>query len=216
MLTVNQLIDFETKIGDLFNNKQIKAPIHLYHGNEDKMLQIFKNINIENDWICCTWRNHYQALLKNIPQELLTQKIIAGKSMIMNLPEYKFICSSIVGGIPSIAVGISQGISIQNKAEHVWCWVGDMSAETGAFHEAHKYARNYKLPITFIVESNKLSVLTPTDEVWNRTIPYFIDDVDRFNSKMISDEIYEQPNLMYYQYKNTKYPHAGAGQRVQF
>jgi pyruvate dehydrogenase E1 component alpha subunit len=216
MLTAEQLIDFETKIGDLFNNKQIKAPIHLYHGNESKMLDIFSLINIQSDWVCCTWRNHYQALLKGIPEDLLTEKIIAGKSMIMNLPDYKFICSSIVGGIPSVAVGIALGISLRKINEHVWCWIGDMSAETGAFHEAYKYARNHKLPITFIVESNKLSVLTPTDDIWKRDIPYFIDSEDIFIAKIAADEIYEQPNLLYYQYNNTKYPHAGAGKRIQF
>lgn len=216
MLSVEQLIGFETKIGNLFNNKEIKAPIHLYYGNEDKMIEIFKRINIDTDWVCCTWRNHYQALLKGIPTELLTEKILAGKSMVMNLPEYKFICSSIVGGIPSIALGIALGVSLQGGSEQVWCWVGDMSAETGAFHEAYKYARNHNLPITFVVESNKLSVLTPTDEIWKRDIPYFIDNKDELEHAIKHSLIYEQPNLLYYQYTNTKYPHAGAGQRVQF
>ena len=133
MVTKETLINYETEIGDIFNQGKIKAPIHLYHGNEDTMLSIFADIDTENDWVCCTWRNHYQALLKGIPSSLLKEKIINGKSMIMNLPEYKFICSSIVGGIPSIAAGIAMSIKLQNKTNKVWCWVGDMSAETGAF-----------------------------------------------------------------------------------
>ena len=40
-MTVEKLIEFENKIGDMFNNKQIKAPIHLYNGNEEKMIDIF-------------------------------------------------------------------------------------------------------------------------------------------------------------------------------
>jgi len=95
------LINFETKIGDAFNNGEISAPIHLYHDNEDIMIKLFKDINIENDWICCTWRNHYQGLLKGIPADILEENIRKGKSMVATLPEYKFICSSIVGGIPS-------------------------------------------------------------------------------------------------------------------
>ena len=67
MVTKNELIEFETKIGDAFNNGEIKAPIHLYHGNEDLITEVFKDIDIENDWVCCTWRNHYQGLLKGIP-----------------------------------------------------------------------------------------------------------------------------------------------------
>ena len=211
-----ELIDFEIKIGDMFNTKQIKAPIHLYHGNEEKMIEVFKYINKENDWVCCTWRNHYQALLKGVTPERLTEEIVKGKSMIMNLPEHKFICSSIVGGIPSVATGIALGEKLAGTGNHVWSWCGDMSAETGAFHEAYKYARTQFLPITFIVESNGLSVTTPTKEVWNRSIPYYIDDKFEFISRMETGGIYTQPNLIYYQYTNTKYPHAGAGQRVQF
>lgn len=216
MVTFNELIEFENNIGNLFNNKKIKAPIHLYHGNEEKMIEIFKSIDIENDWVCCTWRNHYQALLKGIPADFLTDEIIKGKSMVQTLPEYKFICSSIVGGIPSIATGIAMGNKLDKNSSHVWCWLGDMSAETGHFHEAYKYARNNELPITFVVETNGMSVLTPTDDIWKREIPYYIDDVSTCIDILYNDGIYKQPNLLYYRYTNNKYPHAGAGQRVQF
>ena len=216
MVTAEELIKFESQIGDLFNNKQIKSPIHLYSGNEEKMIEIFKSINVINDWVCCTWRNHYQAILKGIPMRFLQDEIIKGKSMVMTLPEYKFICSSIVGGIPSIATGIALGNKLEGLNNHVWCWVGDMSSETGAFHESYKYARNHNLPITFVVESNGLSVLTPTDEIWNRNIPYFIDNKELWMETISNNGIYEQPNLIYYHYSNKKYPHAGAGVRVQF
>ena len=65
-----ELIDFETKIGNAFNAGEIPAPIHLYHGNEDKIIEIFKDIDIKNDWVCCTWRNHYQGLLKVLKQDI--------------------------------------------------------------------------------------------------------------------------------------------------
>jgi len=211
-----QLIEFETRIGELFNQKQIKAPVHLYHNNEKKMIEIFNQVDKSNDWVCCTWRNHYQALLKGIPADFLEQEIIKGKSMVQTLPEYKFICSSIVGGIPSVAAGLALGEKLTGTNNHVWCFVGDMSAETGHFHEAYKYSRNHNLPITFVVESNDLSVLTPTNDIWKRTIPYFIDDKEKWQQQMSEQAIYTQPNLMYYQYSNTKYPHAGAGMRVQF
>lgn len=216
MVNKEDLIKFETEIGDMFNDKVIKSPIHLYNGNEEKMISVFNYINCNDDWICCTWRNHYQALLKGIPSELLKEYIIDGKSMVMNLPEYKFICSSIVGGIPSIATGIALNNKLNNIESKVWCWIGDMSSETSQFHEAYKYSRNHMLPITFIVESNDMSVLTPTNEVWAREIPYFIDNKDQFIELMNCDGIYRQPNLIYYKYKNNKYPHAGAGKRIQF
>jgi len=209
MVTKEDLISFETEIGSIFDEGKIKAPIHLYSGNEDYIIDIFKEIDIKNDWVCCTWRNHYQGLLKNIPKEEFKNNIVKGKSMVAMMPDHKFICSSIVGGIPSIATGIAFSIKLQNKSNKVWCWVGDMSAETGAFHEAYKFSVNHDLPITFIVEDNKKSVCTPTDTVWGRNNPYFLD-------KKYSTGILKQPKLYYYQYTNIKYPHAGAGKRVQF
>ena len=207
MITTQELIDFETEIGDLFNAAKIKAPIHLYANNEENIMRVFEKIDIEKDWICCTWRSHYQALLKGVPKDLLTQKILEGKSMVMNLPEYKFICSSIVGGIPSIATGIALAAKLKGTGERVWCWTGDMSAETGAWAEAYKYSVAHDLPITFVVEDNELSVMTPTKEVWG-TDKWYLPHQNR--------QWYENTNLIYYKYKNLKYPHAGAGVRVAF
>jgi pyruvate dehydrogenase E1 component alpha subunit len=207
MISKQELIDFETEIGQALTVKKIRAPIHLYHGNEDQIIRVFEKINVEYDWICCTWRNHYQALLKGIPADILHERILAGKSMVMNLPEYKFICSSIVGGIPSIATGLALAAKIKGTKEHVWCWVGDMSAATGAWSEAYRYAVAQQLPITFIVEDNELSVLTPTRELWGDNL-WYLPDQDQ--------DWYESQYLIYYKYKNTKYPHAGAGIRVQF
>jgi TPP-dependent pyruvate/acetoin dehydrogenase alpha subunit len=201
------LIDFETDIGETFNRGEIRAPIHLYAGSEDQIMRVFEKIDVEKDWICCTWRNHYQALLKNIPPAVIKERIMSGKSMVMNLPEYKFVCSSIVGGIPSIATGLALAAKLRGTDEHVWCWTGDMSAETGAWAEAYKYARAQDLPITFVVEDNELSVLTPTHEMWG-TNKWYLPAQNRV--------WHESKHLIYYKYKNTKYPHAGAGVRVQF
>ena len=207
-MNTTELVKFEEEIAGLFNSAKIKAPVHLYDGNESKIINVFKKIDIKNDWVCCTWRNHYQALLKGIPPEVLKEKIMEGKSMVMNLPEYKFICSSIVGGIPSIATGIALAAKLKGTQERVWCWTGDMSAETGAWSEAYKYAVAHDLPITFVVEDNGLSVLTPTHEMWG---------VDKwYLPPQNNGRDWESKHLIYYKYKNTKYPHAGAGVRVQF
>lgn len=202
-----ELIEFEKEIGDMFNAAKIRAPIHLYADNEDNIMRVFEKIDKDNDWVCCTWRNHYQALLKGIPPAIVKERILAGKSMVMNLPEYKFICSSIVGGIPSIATGIALASKLKGTNEHIWCWTGDMSAETGAWTEAYKYAIAQNLPITFVVEDNELSVLTPTHEMWGK---------DKWYLPTQNLTWYEGNHLIYYTYKNTKYPHAGAGVRVQF
>ncbi len=199
MVTKEQLIAFEEDIAHCFNAKQIRAPVHLSHGNEDKMMDIFKWIE-KDDWVCGSWRNHFMCLLKGVPPEELKARILRGKSMVMCIKEHNIICSSIVGGIPSIAVGIAWGLKLNKPPEQkhhnqVWCFVGDMSAKTGAFNEAYKYARGHCLPITWVIEDNGLSVETPTDVAWGT---------------------YPSTNMIRYKYKNIKFPHAGAGLRVQF
>lgn len=207
-MNIDELKNFEKDIGDTFNSGKIRAPIHLYDGNEELMLKVFDKINIKEDWVCATWRNHYQCLLKGVPPDILKEKIMNGKSMVMNLSEYKIVCSSIVGGIPSIATGIAAAIKYQKATNKVWCWTGDMSSLTGAWSEAYRYSVAHDLPITFIVEDNDLSVLTPTKEIWGKNHWYLPNSYD--------SDWYETKNLIYYRYKNNKYPHAGAGVRVQF
>lgn len=197
--TKQELIDFETEIGDCFNNSLIKAPIHLYFGNEEQMIQVFQNIKDE-DWVFCTWRSHYQCLLKGVPQEQLKKDIIAGKSITLCYPEYKIYSSAIVTGSIPISVGAALDLKRKNQTGHVWCFIGDMASETGTFFENWKYAVNHDLPITFVVEDNNKSVCTDTRKVWNTETLFFQEP---------------RAKVIYYQYES-KYPHAGAGKRIQF
>lgn len=199
MYTEQDLIDFETDIADCFNNGMIKAPIHLYYGNEKQIIEVFKNVK-KDDWVFCTWRSHYQCLLKGVPQELIKEDILKGKSITLCYPEYKVYSSAIVTGSIPISVGAALDIKNKNGTEHVWCFVGDMASETGAFFENWKYAVNHDLPITFVVEDNNKSVCTDTRKTWNTEHLYFE---------------FSKPKVIYYQYQS-KYPHAGAGKRIQF
>jgi len=44
-LTKEDLIKFEKQIVSLWEDGQIKAPVHLSHGNEDELIQIFSVIS---------------------------------------------------------------------------------------------------------------------------------------------------------------------------
>ena len=65
------------------------------------------------------------------------------------------------------------------------------------FYEVHKYARNFDLPLYFVVGDNEVSTNTPTAHTWNN----------------IQREIPE--DVIYYKYKS-KYPHYGTGKWVVF
>ena len=49
----NDLIRFEDKVAETFNAGKIRAPIHLYSGNEDKLIEIFQKIDVKEDWVFC-------------------------------------------------------------------------------------------------------------------------------------------------------------------
>lgn len=198
--TPQELIAFEDQVAELFNAAKIRSPIHLYSGNEEKIIEVFRDVE-DDDWVMCSWRSHYQCLLKGVPSEKVKEEIVAGRSISLCFPEQRILSSAIVGGILPIAVGVALGIKRSGGKNRVHCFLGDMTSETGIAHECIKYATNHALPIRFIIEDNGKSVCTDTREAWGQ--------------KKLTYEETKNPLVVQYAYQ-TKYPHAGAGVRVQF
>ena len=197
--TVASLIAFETEIAALFNAGQIRAPVHLSDGNEAQLINIFREVQAD-DWVCCSWRSHYHCLLKGVPPERLRAEIVAGRSIALCFPEYRIVSSAIAGGNVPIAVGLAMAERRKQSLARVWCFVGDMVSESGIFHECVKYAARQMLNMCFVIENNGLSVCTPTAAAWGVTLPAMEDGA-----------------LMMKRYGyRSRYPHAGAGSRVQF
>ena len=194
------LIDFENDIAITFNAGKIKSPIHLYSNNEDFLIKFFKRIK-KNDWVFCSWRSHYQCLLKGVPEKNLIKEIINGKSISLCFPEHNIYSSAIVGGNVPIAVGTALALKKKKSKNKVFCFMGDMTSETGIAHESIKYSVKNNLPITFIIEDNNISVCTNTRKIWG---------INKLSYSGVKSKY-----IKIYKYKN-KYPHAGAGIRVQF
>ena len=190
-----ELIHFENKIVESWDAGKIRGPVHLSGGNEKPLIEIFKRIS-ENDWVFSTWRSHYHALLKGVSPDWLEKEILEGRSITIVNKDEKFYSSAIVGGILPIAVGVAMSNKRKGIDETVWCFVGDMTFETGTFMENYKYAKNFDLPIRFVVEDNEVSTNTPTIETWN-------------NKTEIPDDV------IWYKYEK-KWPHYGTGKWVIF
>ena len=198
--TKTELVEFETRIANLFNAGKIRFPIHLSSNNQEKLIEIFKLIDI-NDWIFSSWRSHYHCLLKGVPELEVENAILEGRSISLNFPSHRIFSSAIVGGQISQAIGVALAIKMKESNEKVWCFIGDMTSETGVAQTAMTYALNFDLPIFFVIEDNEKSVLTDTRKVWG--------------TDKLRYELNENPKVLSYKYKNN-YPHAGAGMRVQF
>jgi TPP-dependent pyruvate/acetoin dehydrogenase alpha subunit len=190
-----ELIHFENKIVESWDSGKIRGPVHLSGGNEKPLIEIFKRIS-ENDWVFSTWRSHYHALLKGVSPDWLEKEILEGRSITIVNKDEKFYSSAIVGGILPIAVGVAMSNKMKGIDETVWCFVGDMTFETGTFMENYKYAKNFDLPINFVVEDNGVSTNTPTINTWNKKT--------------------EIPNdVIWYEYEK-QWPHYGTGKWVIF
>ena len=193
-MTAEELIAFEAEVAAEFERGHIRGPVHISGGNEAALIEIFKDVR-ESDWVCSTYRSHYHALLHGIPREKVMAAIMSGRSMNLSFPEHRFLTSAIVGGTLPIAVGIAAALKRHGSASKVWCFVGDMTATTGAFHEATQYASRQNLPVRFWIENNGLSCDSPTDECWGNE-----GGSAHYNA---------------YHYKRT-YPHVGIGKFVSF
>lgn len=193
--TKEQLEQFELDCKAEWETGSVLGPVHLSKGNEEQLIEIFQYVHPQ-DYVYSTWRNHYHALLHGISEEWLMDEIKRGRSMKIINKEHNFIISAIVGGIIPQALGTAMALKEKGSDRRVWCFVGDMGFETGEFHLCHKYARNFDLPLEFVVEDNNLSTNTPTDETWGK-------------KQNIPD------NVIHYEYERG-FPHHGSGSWVLF
>lgn len=214
-MTKQDLIDFEKMIADKWDAGLIKFPVHLSGGNEDELIQIFKNIS-KDDWVFSTHRSHYHYLLKASmtmnndfdAMKKLDNMIMQGRSMHIMDKECNFFSSGIVAGCCAIAVGVAKAIKEEQKLhpdydnKKVWCFIGDGATDEGHFYEAMYYSVMQELPITFLIEDNDRSVCTNAKQRCGQNETGMrIEVSDRYLKK--------------YNYKPT-YPHVGTGKTIKF
>ncbi len=193
--TAASLIAFRDRVEAAFLDRRIRAPVHLPSDSQaEPLLRIFEDIRPQ-DWVFSGWRSMWHALLKGMPEGDVFQMILDGRSMYLCSREYRFMCSSIVGGVLPIALGVAAGIKGDGEDARVWCFVGDMTYRSGLFHECFEYANGHALPFSVVVEDNGLSTDTPTIEAWGRANGV--------------------PDIRYYRYARNK-PHVGVGTHVSF
>jgi len=250
--TKQSLIDFESQVKQLWEDGDLRMLIHLCGGNEEQLIEIFRQVQ-PGDWVFSTHRNHYHALLSGIPAERLLDRIKAGGSMFvynniskgniehstLNLEprtDCNFVCSAILAGNCSMAVGVAVAIKERCEAQnarcqaagtggtlagerprpaHVWCFVGDGAEEEGHFYEAVCFAIGHTLPVTFIIEDNNRQV--DTDKATRRGHEAPLLPCCCFMPGLSGTLPLWEATLVHYKYKPT-YPHAGSGSKhhIQF
>lgn len=201
MLNKDELIAFEKYIALLYDAGELPYLVHLSGGNEDQLIDIFRDIS-PDDYVFSTHRNHYHYLLHGGMPHDLTAKILAGKSMFVFDRARNFLSFSIVAAAPSIAAGVAWALKRKGSTKRVWCFVGDGAEDEGHFYEAVRFVDGLNLPCTFIIEDNDRNVVCPRAERRGTSSNFPWMDSNRFGAS--SDHVRR------YHYTAT-YPHGGSG-----
>lgn len=205
--TKEQLIAFEARIKDLFEAGQLPFLLHFCGGNEDKLIEIFQEIQ-QGDWIFSSHRSHYHYLLAGGSPARLEQMIRDGDSMFIFDNRLNFLTSSVLAGTACIAAGVAWALRETKWADpggrresKVWCFIGDGGEDEGHFYEAVAMVHGHGLPCTFIVEDNNRSVDTA---VWER--------------RGEQHSLFPWPDCVRRYHYIPTYPHGGSGtsKRIQF
>jgi pyruvate dehydrogenase E1 component alpha subunit len=192
-MNASDLIQFEQRIKALFAGGELPFLVHLSGGNEQQLIEIFRDIQ-PGDWVFSNHRSHYHALLHGIPADEVEAAICRGDSMFIFSTNRRFYTSSILAGTCCIACGVALEIKERGGNEKVWCFLGDGAEDNGHFYEAVRFAEGRDLPITFIIEDNDRQVDTDHATRWGTN--------ERFR--------WETAKVNRYYYTPT-FPHGGAG-----
>lgn len=156
-MTPQDLIDTEEEIRRLWEAGGINSLLHLegsVDGNFEQWLCDYFHSNVKpGDWVLASHRCHFVYQLAGHTD--LIEKVKAGKSMFLYGP--RFICSAIVAGTASIAVGLAMSIKRRVGTERVHNFGGDGNEFHGHFMEAVAATHAMKLPLTHIITDNNSS-----------------------------------------------------------
>lgn len=192
-MTPELLIETENRVKELWEKGELPYLTHLCGGNEEWLCGYYSDHVGPNDWVFCSHRTHYHALLYGIEPDDLIARIRDGKSMFIY--GERFVCSAIVAGVCSITAGRALGMKLTGEKAHVHCFVGDGATDEGSFWEALRFSEGWDLPITFIVEDNGGQCGVDQGKRWGGEWP------------MIG-RLLDSPKVRYYAYHPT-HPHAG-------
>ena len=197
MVSKQELIDFEKKIAEHWENGDLPFLIHLSGGNEDFLIDLFEEDIEPGDWVFSTHRNHHHALLSGIDAGKLEQLILDGNSMFVFNKDKHFFSSSILAGTCAIAAGVAYALKESGSENWVYCFLGDGAEEQGHFYEAVMFVEAQDLPCMFIIEDNDRQVDTTF--------------VERNPNKFK----FEMPSCVIRNKYTATYPHAGNGTKKQ-
>lgn len=163
LLTMMRIREFEERVADLVEDKQIVTPCHLYTGQEAVATGVCHALK-SDDYLFGNHRSHGHYLAKGGDLKAAMAEIFGratgcsrgrGGSMHLAAPDLGiFGTSSIVAGSMAIAVGTALAESVRGSGRVTAVFHGDGVPEEGIWHESANLAGLRRLPIIFVCENN--------------------------------------------------------------
>ena len=160
----------EETIAELYQEQEMRCPVHLCSGQEAISAGVCANLN-KTDYVLSNHRSHGHYLAKGGTLKGMMAEIYGkatgtskGKGGSQHLTDHEvgFLgATPIVGGIIPVAVGVAFGTQMKNEKKVTAVFFGDAATEEGVFAESLNFAALKKLPIVFVCENNLYSVYSP-------------------------------------------------------
>ncbi|HUC92014.1 MAG TPA: thiamine pyrophosphate-dependent dehydrogenase E1 component subunit alpha [Paenibacillus sp.] len=182
-LTQEQLINFyekmllirnvEQKIADLYDQDQMRTPVHLCIGQEASSVGVCEALE-KSDYVTSHHRGHGHYIAKGGDLNAMIAEFhnretgcARGRGGSMHLIDTSvglIGASSIVAGSIPVGTGTALRSVIMNEPNVSVVFMGDAATEEGVFYESVNFAVLRKLPVIFVCENNLYSVCTPLDK----------------------------------------------------
>jgi pyruvate dehydrogenase E1 component alpha subunit len=163
----------EEKIAEIYPEREIRSPTHLYIGQEAVAAGVCSTLGRE-DVVAANYRSHGWYLAKGGSFRALMDELFGratgcsggwGGSMHMIDVEAGVMgTSAIVGGGISHAVGCALADKIVGRPQVSVAVFGDGAVEEGPWHECLNFAVLKRLPVVFLCENNQWAALSPLSD----------------------------------------------------
>ncbi len=160
----------EEKLADWYNSGLIKAPVHLYIGQEAVAVGVIAALEPQ-DKIVSTHRCHGHYLAKGGDLKKMMAEILGkvtgcchGKGGTMHLFDDSVghvISVPLVAASIPLAVGIALSFRMKGENKIAVAFFGDGAVEEGIFWESINFASVKKLPVLFVCENNFYATQSP-------------------------------------------------------
>ena len=163
----------EEKIVEIYPQREIRSPAHLYIGQEAVAAGVCATLGRE-DVVVANYRSHGWYLAKGGNLQAMMDELFGratgcsggwGGSMHLIDREAGFMGTSAIvcGGIPH-AVGCALADRIAGRPHVSVAAFGDGAVEEGGFHESLNFAALRRLPVVFVCENNEWAAFSPLAE----------------------------------------------------